>query len=698
MDAGAEGIHLVWSWPDTLPLSEGGFDIQRLGSTDQRWESLCEDIGASQIAYLRQWHTYPAPLGPLRLRTGARFAPIGDPRLAPKSSAAAHAIDIGDPHRDLSAALRTAIASSTVPAAAVVNQPIDEFIQELDAPAERVSVEVHARAAIAMALCAGKVVQVAPAATLPATLQLMAPAIDTVVVYTVAPTALRICAYRRVDDAKGGPWASAPYIVKGLTLPIHETDPSLATPAQEYAAAHARVVAGENLTAADFARLTVSLRGPAGSPGLGRSGERIVLVRAATDQSFEELPFDTQLAALAIHPKARRVLGFGFRDTKGLVAGATYSYRITGRFRAEDLTDAIYDVHRVPASTVLPAAFSIRDLGLRFQTPVKVVLDPAPPATATHAVSRRGIRVDTSGYDASWVLPFYGSWSALITFPRLVSKVVLEVATGHSFQYAAGLPWAFAGAPTPLPPGPRVELAFGSPVQELRLSGKGTLYAVRLPSGETGIREVHAYTQPITYAASPLPVPPIALTIENLQSPPSTITGPIDDATPVPPRAPVGFKLHWLPATTAGIAMWPDDLEAGPPLDALAYQIEHRRDHPSPTPFAPIAGDDNLTLGSRDGIAPSVRLEYGCDLDALFPHTRPRSPGAGLVLSLSDVFGQKDPTGFDRPAEPLGTYHQYQIRAVDAVGRVSATATLSNLERLEKHVPPPIPVGPQPEP
>lgn len=698
VDAGAEGIHLVWSWPDTLPISEGGFDIQRLGSTDQRWEPVCENIDAPQISYLRQWHTYPAALGLLRLRTGARFAPIGDAHLTPRPSAAPHAVAIGDPHVALSAALGTALAASAIPAAAVVSEEIDEFLQELDVPVERVTIEVHARTAIAIALCAGKVVKVAPGPTLPATLLLEAPAIDMVVVYTVAPTSLRICAYRRVEAAQGGPWASAPYIVKGLTLPIHQTDPGLATPAQEYAAAHARLIAGESVTAADFARLTESLRAPAGGTALGRSGERIVLVRAATDQSFEELPFDTQLAALAIHPRARRMLGFGFRDDKGLVAGATYSYRITGRFRAEDLTDAIYDVHRVPASTVLPAAFTIRDLGLRFQTPVKVVLDPAPAATATHAASRRGIRIDTSGHDASWVLPFYDTWSALITLPRPLTRVVLEVAPGHSFHYAAGLPWAFTGAPAPLPPGPRVELAFPTPVVELRLSGKGTLYAVRIPSGEVGIREVHAYSAPITYAASPLPAAPIALTIENLQSPASAITGPISDGTPVPPRPPVGFKLHWLPATTAGIAVWPDDLEAGPPLDALAYQIEHRRDHPSPTPFSAIAGDDNLTLGSRDSVAPTLRLEYGCDLDALFPRVRPRSADAGLVLSLSDVFGQKDATGFARPAEPLGTYHQYQIRAVDAVGRVSATATPSNVDRLEKHVPPPIPVGPQPEP
>src|SRR5205807_3545523 len=138
--------------------------------------------------------------------------------------------------------------------------------------------------------------------------------------------------------------------------------------------------------------------------------------------------------------------------------------------------------------------------------------------------------------------------------------------------------------------------------------------------------------------------------------------------------------------------------DAGPPLDAIAYAIEHRRvELPAAYgPWEPINADDNLTMGSRDLTPPEKRLEYGCDVDALFPAIRPRSADAGVTLHVSDVFGEADPTtGTVRPAQPFGTYHQYQIRAVDAVGRVSATATLSNIERLEKNVPPPMPVGPQ---
>jgi hypothetical protein len=191
------------------------------------------------------------------------------------------------------------------------------------------------------------------------------------------------------------------------------------------------------------------------------------------------------------------------------------------------------------------------------------------------------------------------------------------------------------------------------------------------------------------------------LVIANLQQPATVLIGPIDESTVVPPRPPVGFKLSWLPATSGGVALWPDDLDAAPPLDGVAYQIEHRTVVPPSTfgAWEPVQGDDNLVLGSRDDTAPAVRLEYGMDFDQVYPRLRPRAPGAGLLLHLSDVFGMSDPTSPTvRPAQPLGSYHQYQIRAMDAAGRVSGGWTLSNIARLEKHVPPPIPAGPQPPP
>lgn len=702
-DAGAQGIHLVWSWPDVLPLSEHGYDIQRLGASDQRMQERCETIDGPIIKALLAHGEYPAPLGPLRLRTAVKFVPINDPKLVTAGrDPGDHPPGFGDARQStVDARISAALAASPV-AQETMNAPLDEFIQELAEPTDHALVRARARVALAIALYHGKAVAIAPGTGgTPLQMELRARAIDTIIVYVRALQSMDICIFNRpVPGPKGDEWSNAPYVAKGLTLPIHATDPALNSAAKEYARAASRMVSTETVTHANFHRLAATLRPPAGASGLGRNGERILLVRADTAQSYEEMSFDAQLSMLALHPKLRRMLGFGFVDHAGLVAGHTYAYRVTGRFRAADLFDEIYDVHRIPASTVLPAAFSIRNLSLRFQTPVKVVLDPPPSTTALQTVSRRGIRIDTTGYDASWYPQTFNDWSAIVDFPSPVTKVVLEVAPGHAFAYAAGQPWAFSAAATPLPPGPSVELTFAAPTMELRLAGTGTLYAIRLPaSGASGVVEVHAYTGPIRFAPQPAPVPPTVFSVYNLQQPPVQLTGSIDESTPVPPRPPAGFKLNWLPAALNGLATWPDDLDAGPPLDALAYQIEHRLAQPPATfgAWEPIQPEDNLTFGSRDMTSPAVQLEHGCDLDELFPHIRPRGAGAGFALHVSDVFGEKDPvTGAVRALQPFGSYHQYQIRSMDTVGRVSTAVTLSNVARLEKHIPPPLPVGPQP--
>jgi hypothetical protein len=360
----------------------------------------------------------------------------------------------------------------------------------------------------------------------------------------------------------------------------------------------------------------------------------------------------------------------------------------------------VYDVRLVPSTTVLPASFSIRGLGLRFQTPVSVVLDPPPPANALHAVSRRGIRVDTTAYDATWTPQTFGSWSAVVDFPSAVTSVVLEVAPGHTFHYAAGTSWAFAGATLPLPAGPRAQLSFPNGITQLRLSGTGTLFAIRIPASATSTTVAeYAFTPPVTYAAQPLPAPPAILLADNLQQPQRAVLGPIDESTPVQSRPPAGFMLQWLPAFTGAPAAWPNDLASSPPLDAIAYVVQHRRVTPPSTfgAWNPIMARDNITLGSTDATEPAVRLEYGCDLDEVFPRVRPSVAGAGFTMRLSDIFGEKDPaTGVVRPAQPYGSSHQYQIAAMDPAGRVSATPTLSNVVRLEKHTPPPLPAGPQP--
>jgi hypothetical protein len=652
-DPGAEGIEVLWTWPDNLPLSTQGYDVLRLDGREIPWQQTCETIGAPEITSLRTRFEIAAPLGALRLRRDSKLAPI---------SAAAQQLAQAATHAEAaqSAVVPAAMLAGAVGVApAAVAMPLECYIQELTQPADRATVSPVASAAMAIALVRGKAVASGLSGAGGSTINLAGAGIDTILLYTVGVTSFTICTFVPAAG-KDDPWSKATVVAKGLTLPIKECDPSLATPAQELATAQSRLVGTETLDPARFQRMCTTLRGPAAGATLGRNGARLSLNRSDATQSFEELPLDLQLAALVLHPRGRRVLGFGHHDRKGLIPGHSYIYRVVGRFDAADLSDTIYDVHRIPAGTVLPDNFWISDVGFQFQTPVKVVLDPAPAAAALHATSRRGIRIDTTGFDASWLLPSYGGWSALVTLPNPVTQLALEVAPGHHFSYAAGLPWAFGSPPPlPLPAGPLVNLTFPSAIQELRLSGIGTLYALRLPSGGKGTVTIHADAPPVLYAAQPLPAPPLVLLAVNLQQPPAAIVGAIDESTPVPPRHPVGFKLVWLPAPSGNPQSWPQDLDSGPPLDSMAYAIDHRTVVLPATfgPWEPINADDNLTFGSRGTTPPTVRLEKGCDLDKLFPQNRPRD-SAGLTLSYSDVFGEKDPRDRDAVGGgPAGEAH-----------------------------------------
>ena len=63
-----EGIEILWSWPDTLPLSTKGYDILRIEGRELRWTSQCETIAQPQITVLRAHGEIAAPCRPDCLR------------------------------------------------------------------------------------------------------------------------------------------------------------------------------------------------------------------------------------------------------------------------------------------------------------------------------------------------------------------------------------------------------------------------------------------------------------------------------------------------------------------------------------------------------------------------------------------------------------------------------------------------------
>jgi hypothetical protein len=692
-------MHLAWSGPDLLPLAVGGYEVRRRVFERDKTSRTCVTFDARQLDELERIGYLPDALGAILCRPGRWPGPhLG---IQPSPPVFSLGLSAGE-HR-----LRTA----TTPQPVTASPPFptisaDTLVlvltQELVQPADSISVACESKAAFLVATSAGKGVSLQ---TLPpsATVTVTGAAIDSVSVYAVSPGSLQICAQNLADPTQvSRDWASAEVIAKGLTLPLHESDPSLATRADELARARTRLIVGETLADADADSLAGALRAAAARADLGRPCDRVMLSRTDPGDAFQETLFTSRIALLTLDPRLRRVLGYGCVDAE-VTEGVTYEYRVSGRFDAADLADEIYDVHNLPSGTTLPMAIRIRDLALAFPAPPAVVLDPAPAADTLTAVSRRAIGLkpatDAVGFTGGDLL---GDLACVIELPRPCGEVVLEVAAGHDLRYAG----AQAGDPAfpltqPVPAGPAATLSFTAPVDQIRLAGTGSLYALRIPSGATGQVELARVCGPVTFQAEPLPQAPPWLTATNLQAPPVVLTGPIDEQTAQAPRPQPGFQLAWMPQTVSPLGVWPEDLTAGPPLAASAHQIERQRlDGPGgPGPWEPIHAGDNLTYASWPADGSRPQLAYGVDLDAAFPAGAVRDAGSPLVMTVTDVLSATDPdSGQAQPPAPLGALYQYRIRAVDLVGRTGTTWTLSAPARLEKHVPPPMPVGPQPPP
>jgi len=675
LDAGAEGIHLAWNAPELVAVSSPGFDIQR--RVAQRGIKFqCFSLGGKEFSTLHTRHELLSPIGTFLYRRGGPLLPI---------------------------------SSGSQPWPSTTGL-VDIFTLELLHPTNhvRISGEIAPSsglgpfAFLAIALAAGKAVAVATHAADGTFFTLDANGIDNVAIYTVAPAKLNVCV-APPDSADGTTWHDAPYLVRGLTMPVREADATLSTPAAEWQAASARLVPGDVFSQADFGNLVSPIRLALSQIPQARPGERILCSRTSLDDPYQEIAFANHLSLLEIFPAIRRILGFGYfdRQSSGLVAGETYEYRITGHCRAQDLSENVYDFHTIESQRMLPATFYLRDLRFSFAAPVMVVLDPPTSASALHDLSRRGIQIRAKATMPGWLGPSLDDWDVVIDLPHASSSVTLEMNAAQKFVYAAGEPWAFAASATQLPAGAVAHLSFASPVQQIRLAGNGILFAVRVPSdSQTGNASFAVTTPEVPFLAQPLPQAPESLTISNLQQPVGvSIISTLEDVNPA--RPPAGFQLSWSPAISGGVSVWPSGTGTAPPIDAMMFQIEHREVTLPTTfgPWEPILPGANISLGTRDEGLPTSRLQFAANLAEVFPSHRTGTSSAGHLMYHDDVFELNDPGGpFERPVPPFGTYHQYRIRTIDTFGRVSVDWTLSNILRFEKHAPPPLPVGPQPEP
>jgi hypothetical protein len=645
-DAAAKGIHLFWMAPFSWVYAPGGWSVQRREFSRKK-KYNCQLVAGTLITRLQADAELRLPFGWLSYRK-AQF-------------------DAGT--------------------------PAEVFRLDLDVPATAIRLNITAKLGFSFALYRGKIVSaITPKNSGSFNVNFAAAAIDAVVTYLLSPDSIQYCVLVPEDESTDT-WKDIPFLVKNLQLPLAELDPSLHSPAEELARAKQRLLPGETINPDEFKQLADLLRASIKTTGSPRHIDKVLLLREEENAEFEELNATAPLLSFISHPKWRRVMGFGWFDKDpALQPGMLYEYRITGQLPLEDVYDKVYGFHTIPSETLLPAGFLLGDLMLRFSQPPHIERAPVTVISKKLQLTRRGIRLQIPT-ESFWTFPLLEHWSVVIDFPQPFTSLQLELQPGHSLQYET---WSPANTPVTglqaLPQGAVVPLVFPSPVSQLRLKGKGLLFTIRITQALRGIKPLTLVLPPVLFADTPLPAAPAAFSVKNLQDISSSSLQPDAIATK-PTRAALGFRLDWKASLQNGLTFWPADEPTAPPLESTIYQVEHRQ-LPA-ADWKPLLPEENWILGNRNNNDPPIVLSQGTNLMQVFPESPIAAGNTGLQMHWDDVFDITPGTGvLQRPLPPLGTTHQYRIRAVDIIGRPSAAFTDSNTIELRKLLPPPAPVGP----
>ncbi len=519
--------------------------------------------------------------------------------------------------------------------------------------------------------------------------------VDEVVLYTGQPLGgLAICVDTpQTPDEEDADWNGVPYIAKGIQLPVRAVNGSLASSNDEITLAQSRLIAGEALDASAFASVSATMNGAAGAGPAAPVWFTTRLRKRLQDPFIEIRPWPYALA-MTVDAAWRRALGFGFLDKgSGLTPGTRYDYRITGHFLRRDLEEQLYGFHTIPSGTQLPATFHLGPIRLTSAQTMTVALYPEVPDTALERTSRKGLAIPPA--------PPLGGPGLTIAFDAPVVRVVLELepALAGTLAYIGKTPDFYYGLtgtayPGTIPAAPRVTLDFAEPIDTLELRGTGFLYGVRIVSSTDDPDDVLARSTivpAVQYAATPAPAPPPALGTTNLQQP--IVPGDPAVTTQTPPQA-LGFRLQWVPPSpgSGAVAPWPSDLGAVPPSDVAAFLLERRRVDTAGA-FEPVGEQKPPTLyfGNRGARTDPPALYFGIDALAAFPEVPPVHAPVDPWITVDDVLlSEANPGG-----PPPGSTHQYRVYSVDAIGRASAAPTVGSVVRLEKHVAPPRPPGPE---
>jgi hypothetical protein len=517
--------------------------------------------------------------------------------------------------------------------------------------------------------------------------------IDQVLLYvTGAVGGLTVCADTPTQpEDEEAQWRDAKLIAKGLDFPLTELDPALGGPAGELALAKSRLLADETIDETQFADVAKLLNEVVTTAAREPPVLTTLLERDQEKDPFVEMRPWPHALSLTLDPVWRRILGCGHLDPAAdLEPGETYDYRIIGRFRRRDAQERLFGLHDLPIGTDLPPTFHLGPVLFRAQADAVVDFGRSANDGVLRRLGRKGIRLTAPA----------GAQSLSIGFDQPVTRLALEIdpEPGQTLSWEArpsefllGVSGTLFGAS--LPQQRRIELTFPEPIDRLRLKGSGFFVGVRLLDHPPGTSADEIVTQTavvlgVRFEATAPPPEPLLVETVNLQQP---LTGGDPLQATKQGLKEIGFRVRWVPSEDANLGStplpWPGDIASLPPTTAAGFHIERRRVD-THEPFQPMDDEPTLFGGNRGSQAP-LALRTGANLAAVYADAAALEPPPDRLMEVEDVLVRAESV-----RAPPGSVHQYRVFTIDAIGRRSAVARLGPVTRLEKHRPPPQPVGP----
>ncbi|MEM9187562.1 MAG: hypothetical protein AAGF12_00200, partial [Myxococcota bacterium] len=460
---------------------------------------------------------------------------------------------------------------------------------------------------------------------------------------------LELCCRNILSD----PWEEEHRIAKDIQLPFAPIHPSIGTVADARDLIGSRLIDGERVEFGEFERLFSAI---SDTRTLDVPLRSICQRHGQTSLGIETQVFGNAMA-LSLLPEWRRGLGFGYFDPADeLTFNEAYDYRITGEFLSRDLHDVRHEFTAVPLGTSLPGLFRT---GAVLWVPGRqtMVVSRTPPNGKAFETLHKGIRPRL----LTLILPAPTRFLAVDLFGSVDVAFSHRGSTVHSVT---------------LSPSGRTQLTSPALFDSVRIRGEMFISAViEQPRvhGPTDVETREAVLRNVVFYDSPGPRTAERIEAGNLQNPVSAQRE----------QHMAGFRVAIDPTDTP----WPVDLPYAPPLDSAHFILERAG---SDGAFRPYDSDAGLIVGARQLDLPTPSEGPGIDIERRFSSEhRPAAHSRWVEIddTLQSIIKGK------RANTPYGESFTYRVTTVDPIGRRSAPLDASP-QRLEKHLPPPIPGGP----